>query len=179
MGDVASGGIVEYADSNQFIAPTAPGYGTAPNINWNAMSGFAFNNGNIHCFYSGGNPTAHAPYARFNMSTKAVDVRVKPKFTAGGVTQNTNGDSGVFVQDTSLASRLYFVGCTATRIIVFRSDDGGANWSLYAQSSPVPAGFIIYAGAFRYVLSDGSIVGSFLNNAISPATCGTCRVTPL
>ena len=184
--------ICKLSDQTEFIPATDPGYwnGTSGKFNWNRIEHMAFNNGAVHFYYNAEDQgdarvNDHRSYARFRMATHDVadSERNSPNFQAS-TGEKVGYGNGNFVQDTTLASRLYFVGVTFlnpnSKILVLKSDDGGLTWSVYA-TGPTMTGIgsdgLLNCGAFRWVMTDGTIHG-LVGYANSPNTVYHFRVTP-
>ena len=164
--------IVDQSDwqtspSPEFIPATDPNYlangGTRWNLNY--MDGLAFNNNALHFYYwAYGTPSGiigpnHHSHARFNWSNKTVDKRTKPLQATTGTALSISANDGVFTQDTSQSSRLYFVGVTSGGVpAVLYSDDAGASWLRYAVGAAITSP--VYTNACRWVQSDGKILAS-------------------
>lgn len=172
------------------------GFGTGLKYNFNRLFGFVANNGAAHFYYeseaSNAGAIQHHSYARFRLSTFDIadGQRRTPDWhwdvttggdRAGGI---VGQGGGVFVQDTTCASRLYFVTRTSRdldlKILVLRSDDGGLTWWQYALSSACPTGGsngLLLVQAYRWVATDGTIAG-IVQLGDSPNTVYTFKVSP-
>jgi hypothetical protein len=186
--------VVNVADPVEFVDGRDSSYyeaTTNPNgkYNYNMAGALAFNHGALHWVYEsnggGSHVTPHNPYARFDLSSQTVDRRRSPEFGSddGGTLGHNFGN---FVQDTTQAGRLFDVGQgTGSQgflgiLLVLRSDDGGGSWVQYALGPLAPGvgpNGLLYVSAYRWVLSDGAIVGTF-SLADPPNTVFVFRVAP-
>lgn len=160
--------VIDTTPGSEFILGTDPNYypnGTAK-INWNALTALAFNNNAVHFQYIAStdphviNP-GHTPYTRFDWASKAVNKRIQPLAATTGTTTTLDNTGGNFVQDTTHANRLYFVGngggADFGKIVCMRSDDAGVTWVRYAASTAINNN-PIYTGACRWTQPDGSLL---------------------
>lgn len=194
--------ICKLSDQTEFIPASDPNYGfgtpgvTAKRYNFNRLFNIAFNKNAVHFYYESETSDAraiqHHSYARFNMVTHAISdsERRSPEFhydvtNAGDRAGAIGGQGGgAFIQDTTQASRLYFVQATSRDLDetfrVLRSDDGGQSWWLYATSGAIPgagSNGLLLVQAYRWVLPDGSLRIIF-QYADSPFTVYTAKITP-
>ena len=194
--------ICKLSDQTEFIPASDPNYGfaalpTSKKYNFSRLMNIAPNNGAVHFYYesetSDTRAIQHHSYARFRLGTNDISdaQRRSPEWhwdlSAAGDRASSNPvgqGGGVFVQDTTQASRLYFVTRTSRdldeKVMVLRSDDGGLSWWLYATSAAIPGGGsngLLLVQAYRWVLTDGSIYGT-VQLADSPFTVFTFKVSP-
>lgn len=129
--------------------------------NMNMLDGLAFNRNAVHFYYWGWSGTGivggdHRPHTRFNWATKTVDRRTQPLRATTGTALSISANIGNFVQDTTQASRLYFIGISSSAPAVLYSDDGGTSWLRYAVGSAITNP--VYTNAYRWIGSDGKIL---------------------
>lgn len=184
--------VCDFTAGVEFISPSDPNY--YPNgtdkYNYNLLAAFTYNSNALHFFYQGVSTanvvgTLHRPHVRFDWSSKAVNLRngvgSPPVFGAtSGTATTVSNSAGVFVQDTTLAGRLYFIAAgsnnDAGKIVVLKSDDGGTTWTRYAASANIGS-TPYWAGACRWVQSDGSIL-AYAQQLLSPYQLYFFQINP-
>lgn len=190
--------IVKTSNQDEFIpaSNSSYGFGTGKKFNFNRLYAMALNGSNVHFYYesetSNASAIQHHSYARLRLSSHDVSdsERRTPNFnydttTSGDRLGAAGGQSGgSFIQDTTMANRLYFVQKTSRNadqaVRILRSDDNGVSWWLYATSGAFPGGGsngLLEPQAYRWVQSDGIIMG-IVALADSPYTVYTFKVVP-
>ena len=158
--------VVNTNDPIEFLPYTNPRYPTNRG-NYNAMNGFAYNNGSLFFMFGGPTPAPHTSYATLAWPGATFANRTDSWRTADG-NQFVANEGNFSQNDTpNLTGTLYFTGATPAgggndRLIVANTTNGGATWCTYATSTQTYAtGNLHYIDPARINNSSGEIQAVF------------------